>query len=75
MKALFYTKEFPPYVYGGAGVVVEYLANELEKLMEIDIKCFGDQDLSIGNMNVKGFPYNNQVFEQSDDKLKAVYNS
>jgi len=75
MKALFYTKEFPPYVYGGAGVVVEYLANELEKLMEIDIKCFGDQDLSIGNMNVKGFPYNNQVFEQSDDKLKAVFNS
>ncbi|UMB54700.1 glycogen synthase [Lutibacter sp. A64] len=75
MKALFYTKEFPPYVYGGAGVVVEYLANELEKLMEIDIKCFGDQDSSSGNMSVKGFPYNNEVFEQSDDKLKAVFNS
>ncbi|UMB61266.1 glycogen synthase [Lutibacter sp. A80] len=75
MKALFYTKEFPPYVYGGAGVVVEYLANELEKLMEIDIKCFGDQDSSSGNMSVKGFPYNNQVFEKSDDKLKAVFNS
>jgi glycogen synthase len=75
MKALFYTKEFPPYVYGGAGVVVEYLANELEKLMEIDIKCFGDQESTTGNMNVKGFPYNNPVFEQSDDKLKAVFNS
>ena len=75
MKALFYTKEFPPYVYGGAGVVVEYLANELEKLMEIDIKCFGDQESTSGNMHVKGFPYNNPVFEQSDDKLKAVFNS
>ena len=32
MKVLFYTKEFPPYVYGGAGVVVEYLAAELAKL-------------------------------------------
>lgn len=75
MKALFYTKEFPPYVYGGAGVVVEYLATELEKLMEIDIKCFGDQDSSTGNMSVKGFPYDNPIFEQSDDKLKAVFNS
>jgi len=75
MKALFYTKEFPPYVYGGAGVVVEYLATELEKLMEIDIKCFGDQDLVSGNMSVKGFPYDNPIFEQSDNKLKAVFNS
>ncbi|MDV7187554.1 glycogen synthase [Lutibacter sp. TH_r2] len=75
MKALFYTKEFPPYVYGGAGVVVEYLADELEKLMEIDIKCFGDQNSSSGNMSVKGFPYNDPKFEQSDTKLKAVFNS
>jgi len=75
MKALFYTKEFPPYVYGGAGVVVEYLATELEKLMEIDIKCFGDQDTASGNMTVKGFPYNDPIFEKSDDKLKAVFNS
>jgi len=75
MKALFYTKEFPPNVYGGAGVVVEYLATELEKLMEIDVKCFGDQDSTSGNMTVKGFPYNNPIFEQSDDKLKAVFNS
>jgi len=75
MKALFYTREFPPYVYGGAGVVVEYLATELEKLMEIDIKCFGDQDTVSGNMTVKGFPYNDPIFEKSDDKLKAVFNS
>ena len=75
MKALFFTKEFPPNVYGGAGVVVEYLASELEKLMEIDIKCFGEQDVSSGNMRVKGFPYNNPIFEHSDDKLKAVFNS
>jgi len=75
MKALFYTKEFPPYVYGGAGVVVEYLADELEKLMEIDIKCFGDQNSSSGNMSVEGFPYNDPIFEQSDNKLKAVFNS
>ena len=50
MKVLFYTKEFPPYVYGGAGVVVEYLSAELEKLLEIDIKCFGDQNTSSGKV-------------------------
>ena len=49
MKALFYTREFPPYVYGGAGVHVEYLATELAKLMEIDVRCFGDQDEKSGN--------------------------
>lgn len=75
MKALFYTKEFPPNVYGGAGVVVEYLATELEKLIEIDVKCFGEQDSVSGNMSVKGFPYDNPIFEQSDNKLKAVFNS
>lgn len=75
MKALFYTKEFPPNVYGGAGVVVEYLATELEKLMEIEVKCFGEQDSTSGNMTVKGFPYDNPIFENSDPKLKAVFNS
>ena len=75
MKAVFYTKEFPPNVYGGAGVVVEYLATELEKLMEIDVKCFGNQNSTSGNMSVKGFPYDNSIFENSDDKLKAVFNS
>ena len=62
MKVLFYTKEFPPYVYGGAGVVVEYLAAELAQLMEIDIKCFGDQDETSKNTSIKGFPYNNPIF-------------
>ena len=29
MKALFLTNEYPPHVYGGAGVHVEYLSREL----------------------------------------------
>ncbi|WP_372744016.1 glycogen synthase [Lutibacter sp.] len=73
MKALFYTKEFPPYVYGGAGVHVEYLATELAKLMEVDVRCFGDQDESSKNLNVKGFPSKNPAFKNSNEKLKAVF--
>jgi len=72
MKALFYTREFPPYVYGGAGVHVEYLADELAKLMEIEVRCFGDQDKENGNLTVKGFPFDNPIFDNSNDKLKAV---
>ena len=72
MKALFYTREFPPYVYGGAGVHVEYLASELAKLMELDVRSFGDQDQKDGSLTVKGFPYDNPVFDKTDDKLKAV---
>jgi glycogen synthase len=72
MKALFYTREFPPYVYGGAGVHVEYLATELAKLMEVDVRCFGDQDKKNNTLSVKGFPYDNPNFDESDDKLKAV---
>ncbi len=73
MKTLFFTREFPPYVYGGAGVHVEYLADELAKLMEIDVRSFGDQDAKTGNLTVKGFPFENPNFEESDDKLKAVF--
>jgi len=73
MKTLFYTREFPPYVYGGAGVHVEYLADELSKLMDVEVRCFGDQDSKEGSLSVKGFPYDNPVLENADDKLKAIF--
>ncbi|TNJ47112.1 glycogen synthase [Tamlana fucoidanivorans] len=73
MKALFYTREFPPYVYGGAGVHVEYLADELSKLIEVDVRCFGDQNESANNLTVKGFPFDNAIFDNADDKLKSVF--
>ena len=73
MKTLFYTREFPPYVYGGAGVHVEYLADELAKLMDVDVRSFGDQDLKDGNLTVKGFPFENAALNHADDKLKSVF--
>ena len=73
MKVLFYTREFPPYVYGGAGVHVEYLAAELAKLMEIEVRSFGDQDEQTENLTVKGFPFDDSNFNLTDDKLKTVF--
>ncbi|MCL2780014.1 MAG: glycogen synthase [Actinomycetia bacterium] len=35
------TREYPPEVYGGAGVHVEFLARELRRLIEVRVHCFG----------------------------------
>ena len=35
------TREYPPEVYGGAGVHVEYLSRELAKLVDVGVYCFG----------------------------------
>ena len=41
MRVALLTREYPPEVYGGAGVHVEYLARELRRLIEVDVHCFG----------------------------------
>ncbi|MBB5105275.1 starch synthase [Streptomyces spectabilis] len=35
------TREYPPDVYGGAGVHVEFLARELRALTDLDVHCWG----------------------------------
>jgi starch synthase len=35
------TREYPPEVYGGAGVHVEYLSRELRELVELSVHCWG----------------------------------
>ena len=62
MKALFLTNEYPPNVYGGAGVHVDYLSRELAKTMPIEVRCFGDQKLERGNLSVRGFGLDDSVF-------------
>jgi starch synthase len=36
------TREYPPDVYGGAGVHVDFLVRELVKLAEVEVHCMGD---------------------------------
>jgi alpha-maltose-1-phosphate synthase len=54
-KVTFCTNEYPPNVYGGAGVHVEYLTRELARLIEVDVRCFGDQHVDDGNLHVNGY--------------------
>jgi len=62
VKALFLTNEYPPYVYGGAGVHVDYLTRELAKTMPIEVRCFGDQKFEKGNLKVSGFEVDTSEF-------------
>ena len=41
MRVAVLTREYPPEVYGGAGVHVEYLTRELAKLAQVDVHCWG----------------------------------
>jgi starch synthase len=43
MRVGLMTREYPPYVYGGAGVHVEYLSRELAKSIEVEIHAWGEQ--------------------------------
>ena len=52
------TNEYPPHVYGGAGVHVEYLTRELAAFDNgrhtVQVLCFGDQREDRGNLQVRG---------------------
>ncbi len=41
MRVALLSREYPPEVYGGAGVHVEYLARELRRLIDVEVHCFG----------------------------------
>jgi starch synthase len=41
MRIALLTREWPPELYGGAGVHVEHLAPQLRRLVDVDVHCFG----------------------------------
>jgi alpha-maltose-1-phosphate synthase len=55
MKTLLLTNEYPPHVYGGAGVHVEFLSRELARLIDVEVRCFGDQRLDEQRLTVRGY--------------------
>ncbi len=79
MKITLLSNEFPPHVYGGAGVHVEYLSQALAHLPgldnTVDVLCFGDQRLHDGPLTATGLkpdfslPSQNQKFAKLMDTL------
>ena len=65
MRIAILTNEYPPHIYGGAGVHVHFLSQELAALdagqHRIKVLCFGEQQESKGNLTAQGlkvdFPF------------------
>ena len=68
-KVALFTNEYPPNVYGGAGVHVEYLSRELAKLVPVEVRCFGNQDVQEANLRVKGYPAWAEAKQNTDPRF------
>src|SRR5439155_9153056 len=55
MKVLMLTREYPPHIYGGAGVVVDQLTHALSKRMSVEVRCFGQREPVTEPAIVKGY--------------------
>ena len=56
LKVALLTREYPPEVYGGAGVHVEYLARELARLVDLTVHCWGgEREPSTGGPAVRAY--------------------
>jgi glycogen synthase len=75
MKALFLTNEYPPHVYGGAGIHVEYLTRELAKSIDVEVRCFGDQTARDGKLTARGFQFDKSSFASCESGLKSTLSS
>ncbi|HXT26899.1 MAG TPA: glycogen synthase [Candidatus Eisenbacteria bacterium] len=54
MRVGLFTREFPPQIYGGAGVHVDYLSRELAKEITVEVHCWGPQKADNGNLHIRG---------------------
>jgi alpha-maltose-1-phosphate synthase len=72
MKVLFLTNEYPPHIYGGAGVHVGYLSRELAKTIPVEVRCFGDQRIEEANLKVIGFELDTSGFT-CPEPLKSAF--
>jgi starch synthase len=66
------TREYPPNVYGGAGVHVEYLSRELAKKIEVEVHCWGDQFSDQGNLHVRGAQPWSEITNGTQEKFKTA---
>ena len=72
MRVGLMTREYPPNVYGGAGVHVEYLSRELAKTIEVEVHCWGDQRFDQGNLHVRGAEPWEKITNGTQEKFKTA---
>ena len=75
MKIALFSNEFPPNIYGGAGVHIDFLSQELAKLGQVEVRCFGNQQEENGAMNVIGIQSSLNKMEDSENPhIKMFHN-
>jgi glycogen synthase len=75
MKIALFTNEFPPNIYGGAGVHIDFLSQELAKLGHVEVRCFGNQKEHLKTMNVVGIQSSlNQMEDANNPHIKMFHN-
>jgi glycogen synthase len=67
-----FTREYPPQVYGGAGVHVDYLSRELAKEIEVEVHCWGPQHSDEANLHVRGAEPWGEISEGTVGKFKGA---
>jgi alpha-maltose-1-phosphate synthase len=72
VKVCLLTNEYPPHIYGGAGVHVDHLSRELAKTMDVDVRCFGGQRFEKGRLQVTGFELDTRGFT-SPKPLRSTF--
>src|ERR1700688_1728303 len=72
MRVALFTKEFPPNVYGGAGVHVDYLSCEMAKEIEVEVHCWGPQHSDGGNLHVRGAEPWDEITNGTEGKFKGA---
>lgn len=75
MKIALFSNEFPPNIYGGAGVHIDFLSQELAKLGQVELRCFGNQLENSNSMNVIGIQSSlNKMEDDKNQHIKMFHN-
>jgi starch synthase len=72
MRALILTNEFPPHVYGGAGVHVDYLTREMRKLIEVEVRSFAGDEAQGKGWRVRSYSPAHDL-SSADEKLRGLW--
>lgn len=72
MRVGLFTREYPPHVYGGAGVHVDYLSRELAREIEVEVHCWGRQQMDRGNLHVRGDEPWSEISKGTEAKFKGA---
>jgi glycogen synthase len=55
VRILLLSREYPPHVYGGAGVVVDHLSRALARRASVEVRYFGESQPARPNLTVHGY--------------------